>query len=179
VVKIVGETFCKTYWQQHGLDTTALRFFNVYGPRQDGSGYGFVVSIFVRQAIEGKDLTVFNGGQMTRSFIYIDDNIEASLRVIDNKQSSGECINVGSGNFIKIIDLARKVIDISGNNHLRARLVKSNRDGEIKNRRPSLKKMHKILKYRSAYDLDSGLLNTYNHFSKVVPTDSCASVKAR
>jgi UDP-glucose 4-epimerase len=164
VVKLVGETYCKTYWQEYGVDTTALRFFNVYGPRQDGSGYGFVVSIFIEQALHNKDLTVFGDGLMTRSFVYVDDNVESALRAVFSKNTSGECINIGSDNVTTIGGLARRIIAISGKSGLRATLVKHARNGEIRNRRPSLCRMNEALGFRASYGLEEGLRKTYEYF---------------
>ncbi|MCX6718087.1 MAG: SDR family NAD(P)-dependent oxidoreductase [Candidatus Staskawiczbacteria bacterium] len=164
VVKLLGEKFLESYWQKYGLKTCALRFFNVYGPRQESSDYGFVVGIFVKQVLEGKCPTVFGDGSQTRDFVYIKDNIEASVKAMELDSSNGEVINIGTGRPLTIYDLANSIIYYSGQKEkLKPKLVETKRV-DIRHRFPEIGKMVKILKYHPAVSLEEGLLNIISYY---------------
>lgn len=163
VVKLVGETFCKMYTEDYALPTVSLRFFNVYGPRQEHTEYGFVTGIFMNQVIKGECPTVFNGGQMTRSFVYVADNVEASIRALVNDDLNGHCLNIGSHDHIKILDLAQMIVKIS-KKEIDPIFINGERAGEIMHRKPDLGKMISSLKYLPKYDLEKGLAHTYQWY---------------
>ena len=106
----------------HGIPTTGLRFFNVYGPRQDpGSPYSGVISIFCDRLARGKPVDVFGDGLQTRDFIYVDDVVQALLRALDRPAATGpDVFNVCSGNPVSILDLGREIAGLAGT-HLRVR----------------------------------------------------------
>jgi len=165
IVKLLGEKFLEAYWRKYGLKTCALRFFNVYGPRQEGSDYGFVVGIFIRQVLDGKHPTVFGDGSQTRDFVYIKDNIEASVRAMNMDSSNGEIINIGTGRPLTIYDLASSIICYSGQkSKLKPKLVKTKR-ADIKHRFPEIGKMIKILKYHPTVSLEEGLKDIISYYN--------------
>ena len=90
VTKLMGEKLLRAYYEEFGLKTVSLRFFNVYGPKQDSSPYGFVVGIFIKQLLQGKSPTIFGDGTQTRDFVYIQDNINAALKAMDNPKCAGK-----------------------------------------------------------------------------------------
>jgi len=164
IVKLLGEKFLETYWQKYGLKTCALRFFNVYGPRQESSDYGFVVGIFIKQVLKGKRPTVFGDGSQTRDFVYIKDNVEASIRAMELDSSNGEVINIGTGRPLTIYDLANSIIYYSGQKgKLKPELVKIKRI-DIKHRFPEIGKMIKILKYHPVTSLEQGLKDIISYY---------------
>lgn len=85
VVKNVGESFCRSYYQEYGLNYTIFRFFNTYGPRQS---VDFVMSKFLRAAMLGQDITLYGDGSQTRTFCHVDDNIEVTLRCLEEGHAS-------------------------------------------------------------------------------------------
>ena len=112
--KRFAEALVKSYESQYALDSIIIRFFNTYGPRMRGGDlYGRVIDRFLQQAMNNKPLTVYGSGMQTRSFTYVSDTVSAILKIIDNWKT-GEVYNVGSDNETKIIDLARKIIKVTG-----------------------------------------------------------------
>jgi len=158
LVKLIGENLCHIYWKKYSLPTTALRFFNVYGPRQESSAYGFVVGVFIRQVLAGQPPTIFGDGNQTRNFVYIDDNIEIVTRALASETANGETVNVGSGPQTTIRELAECTIVIAGANMKPVYL--SEREIEIRYRSPDITKMQKLFGYVPQVSLDDGLRRT-------------------
>lgn len=111
--KAVDEFLALAYNREGRLPAVITRLFNIVGPRQTGR-YGMVFPRLIRQALEGKDLTVYGTGKQTRSFLYVDDLVRALILLIDAPGAEGEVINIGSDREISIEDLARKIIDVTG-----------------------------------------------------------------
>jgi UDP-glucose 4-epimerase len=111
--KAFGECLAHSYHREQGSETTVVRLFNTVGPRQTGR-YGMVVPTFVRQALEGKPLTVYGDGSQTRCFAHVFDSVRAILSLIDHPGSVGNVFNIGSSTEIPIVELARRVIDHTG-----------------------------------------------------------------
>ncbi len=164
LVKLIGENLIQIYYEKYKLPACALRLFNVYGPRQNSSSYGFVVSIFINQVLKGKRPTIFGDGLQTRDFIYIKDNIEAAIRAILNQKTNGEIINIGKGRQVTILGLAERIINLSGKNLKPIFLPK--RKIDIRYRCPDTEKMRKLLRFVPQYPLDKGLKETYEWFKE-------------
>jgi UDP-glucose 4-epimerase len=111
VVKNVGEAFCKSYKDEYGLDFTIYRFFNTYGPKQSTD---FVMSRFIRMALKGQDITVYGDGSQTRTFCYVDDNIMATTNAFYHNKYVNDIVNIGSDVELPIVELAQKIIEITG-----------------------------------------------------------------
>jgi UDP-glucose 4-epimerase len=111
--KAVDEIMAYEYWRERGLPTIVVRLFNCSGPRQTGA-YGMVLPRFVRQALNGEDLTVFGDGTQTRCFCHVVDTVDALLRLLASPWCVGEVFNVGSHNEISISALAELVIKLTG-----------------------------------------------------------------
>ena len=160
LVKLVGEKFLEAYHQKYELKTCALRFFNVYGPRQEGGGYGFVAGIFIRRVLEDLSPVIFGDGSQTRDFTYIDDNIEASWRAMNLDKANGKVINIGTGRPLTIFDLATRIIKLCGSEgEIQPKIVK-NRRTDVKHRFPEIGKMIKILNFYPKISLEEGLKKT-------------------
>lgn len=160
VVKLIGEKFCQAYYQKYNLKTCSLRFFNVYGPKQESGGYGFVVGMFIRRVLEGKAPEVFEDGSQTRDFTFIDDNIEASLRAMKSEKANGQVINIGKGRPLTIFDLADKIIDLATpKKKIKPKLIKNKRT-DVKHRFPEVGKMIKLLDFYPKVSLEQGLKKT-------------------
>jgi nucleoside-diphosphate-sugar epimerase len=158
VSKLTGEQYCRAYFEEFGLKTTSLRYFNVYGPRQNSTPYGFVVGIFIKRVLEGKPPIIFGDGKQTRDFTYIEDCIDATLIASQSNKAVGEVMNIGTGRMISIKDLAFMVIDISGND-LKPKFAPK-REFEIMHRLADNTKMKKLLGFSPGYSLKSGLEKT-------------------
>jgi len=166
VTKLVGEQLMQAYYKAYRLPTTSLRFFNVYGQRQESSPYGFVAGIFIRQALNNEPITIFGDGTQTRDFVYIDDNIKATLATLANPTTDGQVINIGTGKPTTIIDLANEITKIIGKepNH---QFLES-RTHEIKHRFPDVAKMIRLLAYRPTTTLQDGLKKTIDWYKENV-----------
>lgn len=114
VSKLAGEKYVKVFNHLYGLDTTVLRYFHVYGPRQESSDVGGVVSIFSRLMLEGKPITIFGDGTQQRSFTYVKDVVKANLMAATISNANGEVYNCASGLKVTINELATMVADIIG-----------------------------------------------------------------
>ncbi len=166
LVKLMGEKYLEAFFSTYGLKTTSLRFFNVYGPRQISSAYGFVAGIFINQVLNGQNPTIFGDGEQTRDFVFIQDNIKASLIAAEKKSTDGEAINIGTGKSISILELANKVISVAGKqSEIRPAFLKP-RPNDIKHRCPSVDKMKRLLGYEPDTSLDKGLKITLDWFSE-------------
>ena len=110
VVKNIGEAFLRSYHKQYGLDYTIFRFFNTYGPQQSED---FVVPRFLRQALHNEPITIYGKGDQTRTFCYVDDNVDTCLAVLDGKKVPGNVLNIGSADEISVLELAKLVIELT------------------------------------------------------------------
>lgn len=164
LVKLIGENLCYHYWHKYGLPTVALRFFNVYGPRQESSPYGFVVGIFLDRVLKGQHPQIFGDGTATRDFVFYKDNIDCILRAMVKPETNGETINVGKGEPTVIKELAEMVIKLSGKDlkpeYLPMRKI------EIKYRSPDVSKMLELLGCRATTPLEVGLRETYAYLEE-------------
>jgi nucleoside-diphosphate-sugar epimerase len=118
VSKLAGERYVDVFHRLYGMNTTILRYFHVYGPRQESNEFGGVVSIFMRRIAEGKNPIVFGHGDQVRSFTYVKDLVEANLRVATLPVADGQVYNVASGIRVSINDLAIKMLKFSKRNDL-------------------------------------------------------------
>jgi len=110
--KAIDEFLALAYWREKKLPTIVVRLFNTVGPRQTGQ-YGMVIPTFVKQALSGRPITVFGDGKQSRCFGYVGDVVGALMKLMDDESAVGEVFNIGSNQEISIIDLARKVKELT------------------------------------------------------------------
>ena len=113
--KAIDEFLALAYWRERKLPTVVVRLFNTVGPRQTGQ-YGMVIPTFVKQALAGRPLTVYGDGKQSRCFGYVGDVVGALIKLMDNDQAVGEVFNIGSDEEITILDLAKRVKDLTRSN---------------------------------------------------------------
>lgn len=159
IVKNLGEAFFRSYFQEFGLEFTIFRFFNTYGPHQSED---FVIPRFLKQAIGGEDIFIYGDGSQTRSFCYIDDNIDTCIQAINDPEAVNEVINVGSDIEISVLELAQKIIKLTGD---KSKIIHKAPlpEGDMSRRCPEISKMKKLLN-RDLITLDEGLLKM-SHFN--------------
>lgn len=141
VVKNIGEAYCRSYHQEFGLDYTIFRFFNTYGPKQSQD---FVMSKFLNAALQNKDITIYGDGQQSRTFCYIDDNIDACLKTFFDDSYKNEVYNIGSDIIITIKELAETIIELT-NSKSKIVYLPPLRDGDMTRRQPDNSKMRDLL----------------------------------
>ncbi len=161
LVKILGEQYFLAYYEKYGIPVTIVRFFNVYGPRQDFGGSGFVVSVFLKNALAGKKLEIYGGGEQTRDFVYVEDNVRLSLKAFLNDKVNGRPMNIGSGNSISIKQLANEIKKIIPNTETIYKPAR--RKGEIKYRTPDISFMKKMIKDEPKIKLKDGISETLKY----------------
>ncbi len=110
--KAIDEFLALAYWREKKLPTVIVRLFNTVGPRQTGQ-YGMVIPTFVKQALSGRPITVYGSGKQSRCFCYVGDVVGALMRLMDDQKAVGEVFNVGSNQEITILDLAKKVKELT------------------------------------------------------------------
>jgi UDP-glucuronate decarboxylase len=159
IVKNVGEAFFKSYYQEYGLEFTIFRFFNTYGPNQSED---FVVPRFIKAALKSEPIYLYGDGLQTRSFCYVDDNVETCIQAMQSTDCVNDVLNVGSDIEMTILDLAKKIIHITNSKsdiiHLPAL-----EEGDMTRRCPDTSKMKNILK-RDLVSLEVGIQKLINHY---------------
>ena len=165
--KRFSEALIMAYYREYGLDVRIQRPFNVYGPRlrEDGA-YGRVVSRFIYQALKGEDLTVYGDGNQTRAFLYVDDWVEATLKMLFTKGLKGEVINVGSDKETRIIDLANLIIKLTGSRSKIKFLPP--RPDDPPRRAADISKAKRLLNWEPKTPLEEGLRKTIDWFRGVI-----------
>jgi len=158
VSKLVGEKYCRAYFDEFGLKATSLRLFNVYGPKQISSQYGFVTTIFINRVLKNLQPIIYGDGNQTRDFTFIEDCINAIISTAEKKNTDGIVLNIGTGKSVSINELAEKIIKISGKN-LKPKHV-APREHDIRNRLSDITKMKKVLRFTPKISLEEGLKKT-------------------
>lgn len=157
--KRYSEALAMAYFRKYGLDVRIQRPFNVYGPRIRSDGaYGRVIPRFIRQALSGEDLTVHGSGEQTRSFLYVDDWLDATWRMLTLDSLDGEIINIGSTDEIAIADLAAMIIRKTGSLSRIAHVQE--RPDDPRRRSADITKAMRLLRWSPVTDLDHGLEKT-------------------
>ena len=110
--KAIDEFLALAYWREKKLPTVIVRLFNTVGPRQTGQ-YGMVIPTFVKQALSARPITVYGSGEQSRCFCHVGDVVGALMKLMDDESAVGEVFNVGSNQEITILDLARKVKELT------------------------------------------------------------------
>lgn len=155
VVKNIGESFIKSYHKEYGLDYTIFRFFNTYGPRQSTD---FVVSKFLHAALKNQEITIYGDGKQTRTFCYIDDNIEATVNSFEKNKYVNDVVNIGSEKEVPILNLAKEIIKVCKSKS-KIIHVPALKEGDMTRRQPDASKMN-ILLNRKLTSLHDGLTAT-------------------
>ena len=164
IVKNVGEAFLRTYHREFGLNYQVFRFFNTYGPNQSED---FVVPRFIRQAMANKDITIYGDGSQTRTFCYVDDNVEACVNAHHTGLFENDAINIGSDTEFTIKELAETIINITGSSSKLVNLPALT-EGDMTRRKPDISKMKQLLNH-DLVPLEEGIRRLVQHFEE---TDS-------
>ena len=161
--KLAGELHCSVYHAVHGLRTTSLRYFNIYGPRQDPNGaYAAVIPKFILAALAGKPLTIHGDGRQSRDFTFVADAVAANMLAATSKKADGQVINVGAGAQTDLNTLANRIIELAGS---KSKLVHGPpRAGDVRDSLASLERARKLLGYKPTVALRDGLAQTVEWF---------------
>jgi nucleoside-diphosphate-sugar epimerase len=157
--KLVGEQYLQMFTQLYGLETVTIRYFNVFGPRQDPSSpYSGVISLFVSALVEGRQPTIYGDGDQTRDFTYVANVVDGVLRACTAPNASGEVINVATGGRVSLKQLFAAVRDLTG-----ARvepIYAALREGDVKDSQADISKAMRLLGYKPLVPFEEGLRRT-------------------
>lgn len=160
--KRCAETLFFDYWRQHQVQIRVVRIFNTYGPRMHPDD-GRVVSNFIVQALRGEPITIYGDGTQTRSFCYVDDLIEAMIRMMA-KDCAGP-INIGNPGEFTMLELAQRVLELTGSKSEIVFLPLPADDP--RQRRPDISVAKQVLDWEPKIELDEGLIRTIRYFERV------------
>jgi len=158
VVKNVGECYCRSYYKEYQLPYTIFRFFNTYGPYQTTD---FVIPKFLVSALKNEPITIYGDGSQSRTFTYIDDNVDTMIKIFENNLLDNDIINIGNDEMISILELAHRIKNIT---HSKSEIIflPPLKEGDMTRRMPDNTKMRQILN-RPLISLEEGIKRLLNN----------------
>ena len=157
VAKLVGEYYCQVFARVYGLETVALRYFNVFGPRQDpGSQYSGVISRFISNLMNRERPVIFGDGEQSRDFNYIANVVDANLRAAETKTGIGQVINVGNGERTTLNELLKEIKSLIGNDAVETE-YREPRAGDVRHSLADITKARELLGFEPRVKLREGL----------------------
>ncbi|GAB4205411.1 MAG: NAD-dependent epimerase/dehydratase family protein [Bacteroidia bacterium] len=152
VVKNVGECYCRSFYKEYQLPYTIFRFFNTYGPYQTTD---FVIPKFLVAALKNEPITIYGDGSQSRTFTYIDDNVDTMITVMENNLLDNDVINIGHDEMISVLELAQRIIRLT-NSKSEIVFLPPLKEGDMSRRMPDNSKMKSILN-RPLIGLEEGI----------------------
>ena len=163
--KLVGEQYMQMFTTLYGLETVTIRYFNVFGPRQDPSSpYSGVISLFARALLENKAPTIYGDGEQTRDFTYVANVVDGVLRAVTAPAASGHVINVATGTSISLNRLFQVVRALTGS-RVDVQYA-APRSGDVKDSLADITKARKLLGYSPSVSFEEGLKNTVEWYRR-------------
>ena len=163
ITKYVGECYCRVFTQVFGLETVALRYFNIFGPRQDPtSQYSAVIPKFIHAYLHGDSPTIEGDGEQSRDFTYIANAVHANLLACHAKGVAGEVFNIGCGQQTSINRLANLIGEMMETDA--KPVYTSSRPGDVRHSRADIQKAQQLLGYEPKVELKAGLRQTIDWF---------------
>ena len=160
--KAASDHLVRTYAATFGIDALVVRPFNNYGPRQNDQQYAGVIPTMLRSAFEGRAFTLFGDGQQTRDYIYVTDTVRAALSLYEYSQTSGQVVNIGSGQEISILDLKRKI------EHILGRPIpcqyRDPRPGDVRRHVADITLLKSLIHFEAQVSIDEGLARTVEFY---------------
>lgn len=158
--KLMGEYYCQVFTRVYGLETICLRYFNVFGPRQDPSSeYSGVISRFVDALLTGKTPIIYGDGEQTRDFTYIANVVNANLRAAETTKGIGEVMNAANGDRVTLNELLEVLKKITGKDSVAAE-YREGRTGDVKHSQAGNERARECLNYEKLVGLEEGLRRT-------------------
>jgi UDP-glucose 4-epimerase len=163
VSKLVGEMYCRVFFEVYGLPTVSLRYFNIFGPYQDPhSQYAAVVPIFITRLLKGESPVVFGDGEQSRDFTYIDNAVQANLLAVRSDKADGKTINVACGTRYTLNELVEHLKRLTGSD-ISPEYVPP-RQGDIKHSMGDISSASRLLGYSTQVSFEEGLKRTVEWF---------------
>jgi nucleoside-diphosphate-sugar epimerase len=157
VAKLVGEYYCQVFTRVYGLETVSLRYFNVFGPRQDPSSqYSGVISRFISALLGNETPVIYGDGEQSRDFTYIDNVVEANLKAAETTKGIGQVLNIANGERISLNQLLADLKDLTGNKDVVAN-YQEGRVGDVRHSLADITRARELLGFEPRIDLRTGL----------------------
>lgn len=172
--KLAGEYYMQAFYHVYGLETVCLRYFNVFGPRQDpNSEYAAVIPKFATAILKGQAPTIFGDGKQSRDFTFIGNTIQSNLLAMKGPNAAGQVMNVACGQSYTLLDVVRVINDYLGSNI--KPVFAPARAGDIKHSKANIAKAETLLGYKPAISFTDGVYRTVSWFASQMPQkfDSC------
>ena len=162
ITKLDGEYYLQMYHEMYDIGTVSLRYFNVFGPRQDPkSQYAAAIPIFISRAIKNEPLIIYGDGEQTRDFIFVKDVVKANMLAVTNPNISG-VFNLALGKPTSVNQIAKEIIRLTGSKS--EIIYEKERAGDIKHSLASIKDTMELLKFKPVFTLEEGLKETIDFF---------------
>jgi len=163
LTKYAQERYCQIFSQIYGLETVALRYFNVFGPRQDPtSQYSAVIPKFIRLIMADKEPVIYGDGSQSRDFTFVENNVWANIQACTAPKAAGEVINIACGERYTLIELVQMINEILGKNI--EPKFETDRAGDVKHSLAGIEKAKELLSYEVRVDFREGLKRTVEYF---------------
>ncbi|MDQ1638892.1 MAG: UDP-glucose 4-epimerase [Pyrinomonadaceae bacterium] len=157
VAKLVGEYYCQVFTRVYGLETVSLRYFNVFGPRQDPSSqYSGVISRFISALLSGQRPVIYGDGEQSRDFTYIDNVVTANLKAAETTNGVGQVINIANGERVTLNQLLAQIKQLTGRNDVQADYQEF-RKGDVRDSLADINRAREFLGYAPEVNLQTGL----------------------
>ena len=165
--KYIGEQYCKLFYQLYGLDTISLRYFNIFGPKQDpNSVYSAVIPKFIDALLHGRPPIIFGDGEQSRDFTYIENVVQANLLAMSAEHLHGEAINIACGKRISLNQLVNILKEILGSRQ--SPIHQEPRQGDVRHSLADIHKGKEILNYEPKIGIEVGLKKTVEFFKRIL-----------
>lgn len=165
VAKATGELYAQVFYKNYGLETVCLRYFNVFGPRQDpNSAYSAVIPIFIQKMLKNERPTIFGDGTITRDFTFVENNILANLKACTAKKAAGHVINIANNKTTSLTELVN-IINKKLKKDIKP-IYAPFRKGDIVHSLANIDKAKNLLKYKVAVDFEEGIEKTIEWYKK-------------
>jgi nucleoside-diphosphate-sugar epimerase len=162
--KLVAEQYCQMFTVLYGLETVTIRYFNVFGPRQDPSSpYSGVISLFIAALCEGRRPTIFGDGEQTRDFTYVANVVDGVLRACHAAGAAGEVINVATSGRVSLNQLFKSLRDMVGAAGIEP-VYAATRAGDVRDSQADIGKAYRLLGYTPSVTFEQGLEKTVAWF---------------
>lgn len=165
--KLAGEFYCQAFHSTYGLETVTIRYFNVFGPRQDpNSEYSAVIPIFVTKMVKGERPTIYGDGRQSRDFTYIDNVVQGNLAAAEADQAVGKSINVACGQQFTLLQLVQAINDVLGTNI--EPIFADARAGDVRESLADISLARAVLNYEPEVSFDEGLRRSIDYYLSLV-----------
>ena len=163
LTKLVGEQYCKLFYDLYGMETVSLRYFNVFGPYQDpDSEYAAVIPKFIKAILNDKQPVIYGDGLQSRDFSFVGNVVKANLLACEVKNKFGEVFNIACGESYNLLELVKKINEILGKD-IKPEFSEP-RKGDIRHSLADISKAEKLLSYKVEYGFEEGLKRTIDFF---------------